>query len=66
MQGAADLSDAVQRLEMMRLRGELTPDAVAEIMAQYVNTASGAGAHLSASNRHQNVRKARTETLSLD
>jgi len=44
VQGTADLSDAVHQLEMMRLRGELTPDAVAEMMAQYVNTASTAAA----------------------
>jgi len=42
---------------MMRLRGELTPDAVAEMMAQYVTTASAgsSAAHLVASNRSQNV-----------
>jgi len=44
VQGTADLSDAVHQLEMMRLRGELTPDAVADMMAQYVNTASTAAA----------------------
>jgi len=41
----------------MRLRGELTPDAVAEMMAQYVTTASAgsSAAHPLASNRSQNV-----------
>jgi len=51
VQGTADLSNAVHRLEMMRLRGELTPDAVAEMMSQFVTKASGPGS----SNRAQNV-----------
>jgi len=56
-QGTTDLNEAVHQLEMLRLRGELTEDAVAEMMGQYLSTASRASsvARPMASNRHQNV-----------
>jgi len=50
----SDLNEAVHQLEMMRQRGELTADAVAEMMGQYLSTASAASS-TARPNRHQNV-----------
>lgn len=57
-QGTTDLEEAVHQLEILRQRGELTADAVAEMMGQYLSTASAtsSAARSTASNRHQNVR----------
>ena len=57
IQGNTDLNEAVHQLEMLRMRGELTPDAVAEMMGRYMSTASATSstARPTALNRHHKV-----------